>query len=30
MTPEDHFNCPVGAFTHGVTLPEAQKTELEG
>jgi uncharacterized protein (DUF169 family) len=29
-TPEDHFNCPVGAFTHGVTLPEAQKTELEG
>lgn len=29
-TPEDHFNCPVGAFTHGVSLPEAQKTELEG
>jgi len=29
-TPEDHFNCPVGAFTHGVTLPDAQKTELEG
>jgi uncharacterized protein (DUF169 family) len=29
-TPEDHFNCPVGAFTHGVTLPEAQKNELEG
>src|SRR4029077_11609682 len=28
-TPEDHFNCPVGAFTHGVTLPEARKTELE-
>jgi uncharacterized protein (DUF169 family) len=29
-TPEDHFNCPVGAFTHGVTLPEDKKTELEG
>ena len=28
--PEDHFNCPVGAFTHGVTLPETQKIELEG
>ncbi len=24
-TPEDHFNCPVGAFTH-----ESQKVELEG
>jgi len=29
-TPEDHFNCPVGAFTHGVTLPATQKIELEG
>jgi len=29
-TPEDHFNCPIGAFTHGVTLPATQKTELEG
>src|SRR5215470_14142203 len=29
-TPEDHFNCPVGAFTHGVTLPDSQKSELEG
>ncbi len=29
-TPEDHFHCPVGAFTHGVTLPEPQKIELEG
>src|SRR5262245_12408528 len=27
--PDDHFNCPVGAFTHGVTLPETQKIELE-
>jgi uncharacterized protein (DUF169 family) len=29
-TPEDHFNCPVGAFTHGVTLPDPQRIELEG
>jgi len=28
-TPEDHYNCTVGAFTHGVTLPEAQTRELE-
>jgi uncharacterized protein (DUF169 family) len=28
--PEDHYSCPVGAFTHGVTLPETQKKELEG
>jgi uncharacterized protein (DUF169 family) len=29
-TPEDHYNCPVGAFTHGVALPDSQKQELEG
>jgi uncharacterized protein (DUF169 family) len=28
--PEDHHNCPVGAFTHGVALPEARKAELQG
>ena len=22
--PEDHFSCPIGAFTHGVELPEAE------
>jgi uncharacterized protein (DUF169 family) len=27
--PEDHYNCTIGAFTHGVTLPEAQTRELE-
>jgi uncharacterized protein (DUF169 family) len=27
--PEDHYNCTVGAFTHGVTLPAARKQELE-
>ena len=29
-TPEDHHNCTVGAFTHGVTLPPAKAKELEG
>jgi uncharacterized protein (DUF169 family) len=28
--PEDHYNCPVGAFTHNVDLPEAQARELAG
>src|SRR5262245_37407879 len=29
-TPEDHENCAVGAFTHGVTLSPAKAQELEG
>lgn len=29
-TPEDHENCAVGAFTHGVTLSPAKARELEG
>ena len=29
-TAEDHFGCPVGAFTHGVPLPPAKAQELEG
>jgi uncharacterized protein (DUF169 family) len=29
-TPEDHENCAVGAFTHGVTLSAAKAAELEG
>jgi uncharacterized protein (DUF169 family) len=28
-TPEDHQNCTVGAFTHGVTLPPAKAEELQ-
>jgi uncharacterized protein (DUF169 family) len=28
--PEDHQNCAVGAFTHGVTLSPAKGQELEG
>src|SRR5262245_1968222 len=26
----DHYNCPVGAYTHGVDLPPAQLQELQG
>jgi len=26
----DHFGCPIGAYTHGVSLPAAQGQELEG
>jgi uncharacterized protein (DUF169 family) len=29
-TPEDHQNCAVGAFTHGVTLSPEKAQELEG
>jgi uncharacterized protein (DUF169 family) len=28
-TADDHMNCPVGAFTHGVTLPPAKANELQ-
>jgi uncharacterized protein (DUF169 family) len=26
----DHYNCPIGAYTHGVDLPAEKATELEG
>src|SRR5687767_7421936 len=26
----DHFNCPIGAFTHGIDLPPTQAQDLEG
>jgi uncharacterized protein (DUF169 family) len=26
----DHYNCPIGAQTHGVDLPPERKEELEG
>ncbi len=29
-TGDDHQNCPVGAFTHGVSLSPAKQQELEG
>lgn len=25
----DHYGCPIGAYTHGVSLPAAQSKELE-
>src|SRR5262245_49822904 len=28
-TPDDHQNCPIGAFTHGVTLVPDKARELE-
>ena len=27
--PSDHFNCPVGSYTHGIDLPAARAGELE-
>ena len=27
---EDHYNCPVGAFTHGAELPADRTAELNG
>src|SRR5262245_21338372 len=26
----DHYNCPIGAYTHGVELPPQQAEELQG
>jgi len=26
----DHYSCPIGAFTHGIELPQEQGKELEG
>ena len=26
----DHYNCPIGAYTHGVDLPPTQTKELQG
>jgi uncharacterized protein (DUF169 family) len=28
-TPEDHLNCLVGAYTHGVPLPEGKSQDLQ-
>ncbi len=27
--PSDHFNCPVGSYTHKIDLPEQRKKELD-
>src|SRR5829696_838748 len=29
-TPEDHYNCVVGAYTHKIPLPVERSGELEG
>ncbi len=28
--PSDHYNCPIGSYTHNIALPDARATELEG
>jgi uncharacterized protein (DUF169 family) len=27
--PSDHFNCPIGSYTHSIDLPEERSAELE-
>lgn len=27
--PTDHFNCPIGSYTHNIALPEERASELE-
>lgn len=27
--PEDHYNCPIGSYTHNIPLPEDRAKELE-
>lgn len=27
---DDHYNCPVGAYTHGIDLPADKQEELQG
>ncbi len=28
--PADHYNCPVGSYTHNIDLPESRQSELMG
>jgi uncharacterized protein (DUF169 family) len=28
--PRDHYNCPIGSYTHNIPLPEARQSELMG
>jgi len=28
--PSDHFNCPVGSFTHNIPMPAEREVELKG
>lgn len=27
--PQDHYNCPIGSYTHGISLPAERAKELE-
>ncbi len=27
--PQDHYNCPIGSYTHGISLPPERAKELE-
>jgi uncharacterized protein (DUF169 family) len=27
--PSDHYNCPIGSYTHNITLPEERQVELK-
>lgn len=27
--PSDHYNCPIGSYTHGIPLPEERNMELD-
>jgi uncharacterized protein (DUF169 family) len=28
--PSDHYNCPIGSYTHAIELPDARASELTG
>ncbi len=28
--PSDHYNCPIGSYTHNIALPEERASELSG
>jgi uncharacterized protein (DUF169 family) len=28
--PSDHYNCPIGSYTHNITLPEERQADLVG
>ena len=27
-SPEDHYNCPIGSYTHHIALPKDREHEL--
>lgn len=28
--PSDHYNCPIGSYTHAIALPKERENELTG